>query len=301
MSRTVEIVEVAPRDGLQNEPEILATEDKLELIARCVAAGARRVEAVSFVHPGRVPQMADAEAVMAGVERRDDVSYAGLILNARGLDRALAAEVDEVNYVVVATDTFGTRNQGTTTEQAIELWESLAPRAREAGVVTTVTIGAAFGCPFEGEVGLARIEGILPRIAATGVDEIALADTIGVAAPDDIVRKLEAVAALAPGVRRRVHLHNTRNTGIANAYAAAEAGVGAIDSSLGGVGGCPFAPNATGNVPTEDVVYLLERLGVTTGIDLPALLPSVPWLADRLGKPVPGLLSKAGLFPGEAA
>jgi hydroxymethylglutaryl-CoA lyase len=301
MASSVTVVEVSPRDGLQNEESILSTEDKIELIERCVAAGVRRIEAVSFVHPGRVPQMADAEAVMAGVERRDGVRHAGLILNDRGFERALTAGMDEVNYVVVATDTFGTRNQGTTTDEALGVWEKLAPRAKDAKLFTTVTIGATFGCPFEGEVSVERIAQIVTRLAATGVDEIALADTIGVAAPDDVLRKLETLAELAPEVQRRCHLHNTRNTGLANAYAAVEAGVHALDASLGGIGGCPFAPNATGNIPTEDVAYLLHRMGVATGLDLPALLPSVPWLAERLGKPVPGLLSKAGLFPAEAA
>jgi hydroxymethylglutaryl-CoA lyase len=296
MREHVTIVEVSPRDGLQNEDRILSTNAKLDLIRRCVDAGATRVEAVSFVHPDRVPQMADADQVMAGVERQEGVSYAGLVLNERGFDRAVAAGVNEVNYVVVATDTFGQRNQGTTTAEAIEIWSRIAERARDSGLFTTVTIGAAFGCPFEGEVSVERVADIV-RTLADGVQEIALADTIGVAAPDDVVRKLDVLSEIAPGVRRRCHLHNTRNTGLANAYAAVAAGVDALDASLGGVGGCPFSPNATGNIPTEDVVYMFHRMGIATGLDLDRLLPSVSWLADQLGKPVPGLLSKAGAFP----
>jgi hydroxymethylglutaryl-CoA lyase len=297
MDTEISIVEVAPRDGLQNEDRLLPTEAKLELIRRCVDAGTRRIEATSFVHPDRVPQMADAEQVMAGVERRDDVSYAGLVLNERGYDRAREAGVDEINYVVLATDTFGRRNQGTTIDDAIGIWERIAHRARADGVFGSVTIGASFGCPFEGEVSVERVVGIARRLLAIGVDEISLADTIGVGTPDDVIRKLEAVGEAADGVPLRCHFHNTRNTGIANAYAAVSAGVTTLDASLGGIGGCPFAPAATGNVATEDVVYLLHRMACSTGIDLEALLPSVSWVADQLDGEVPGLLSKAGVFP----
>lgn len=291
------VVEVSPRDGLQNEDRILSTGAKLELIRRCIEAGARRVEAVSFVHPERVPQMADAEAVMAGVDRSVEVSYAGLVLNERGYDRAVAAEVDEINYVVLATDTFGQRNQGMTVEKGLRVWERIAPRARDDGLFATVTIGASFGCPFEGEVAVDQVVQVARRVADQGVDELALADTIGVGAPDDVIRKLRAVAEIAPGVPLRCHFHDTRNTGIANVYAAVSAGVTTIDASLGGIGGCPFAPAATGNVATEDVVYLLDRMNVATGLDLGALIESVPWLAEQLGKDVPGMLSKAGIFP----
>lgn len=297
----VQIVEVSPRDGLQNEQIILSTDQKLELIGRVVAAGARRVEAVSFVHPDRVPQMADAEAVMAGVDRRAGVSYAGLVLNVRGADRAVDAGVDELNYVVVATDTFGDRNQGTTTEQALAIWPEILERARANGLRASITVGAAFGCPFEGEVPADRIAWIASRIAEFGADEISLADTIGVGDPIDVSRKFSLVAEAAPGISLRCHLHNTRNTGLANAAAAVAAGVVAFDSSLGGIGGCPFAPAATGNVPTEDLVYMFERMGLATGIDLAALLPSAPWIGGLLGKPqVPGMLSRAGLFPAAA-
>jgi hydroxymethylglutaryl-CoA lyase len=297
MVQRISIVEVSPRDGLQNEDRLLSTEAKLELIGRCIDAGARRIEATSFVHPDRVPQMADAEQVMAGVERVDGVSYAGLVLNERGYDRAIEAGVDEINFVVLATDTFGRRNQGTTVDEAIAIWERLGPRARADGVVATVTIGASFGCPFEGEVATEQVRAIGERLAGIGVDELSLADTIGVGTPDDVTRKVEAVGEVAPDVVLRCHFHNTRNTGIANVYAAALAGVTVVDSSLGGIGGCPFAPAATGNVPTEDVVYLLHRSGHETGIDLERILPSVPWIAGQLGSEVPGLLAKAGIFP----
>jgi hydroxymethylglutaryl-CoA lyase len=297
----VDVVEVAPRDGLQNEKVILPTERKLELIRRCVAAGARRVEAVSFVHPDRVPQMADAEAVMAGVDRSAGVSYAGLVLNVRGADRAVEAGVDELNYVVVATDAFGERNQGTTTEQALGVWPDILERARANGMRASITVGAAFGCPFEGEVSVDRVAWIAERIAAIGADEISLADTIGVGDPRDVAAKFTRVAEAAPGVVRRSHLHNTRNTGLANAAAAVDAGVTVFDASLGGIGGCPFAPAATGNIPTEDLVYMFDRMGIRTGIDLGALMPSAPWIGEQLGKAqVPGMLSRAGMFPAAA-
>jgi hydroxymethylglutaryl-CoA lyase len=297
MADTVSVVEVSPRDGLQNEPVPLPTTAKIELIGRLMAMGARRIEAASFVSPRQVPQMSDAEAVLAGVPRQPGVSLAGLVLNERGFDRAVAARVDEINYVIVATETFSRRNQGVGCQDALRIWAAIAPRARAAGLFTTVTIGAAFGCPFEGEVSVDRVAEIAARVADAGVDELALADTIGVSAPTEVTAKLAAVAAAAPGVRLRCHFHNTRNTGIANAYAAAQAGVGALDTSLGGIGGCPFAPLATGNIPTEDVAYLFGRMGVATGIDLAAAVESVGWLSDQLGKPLPGMLARAGLFP----
>lgn len=293
----VQIVEVSPRDGLQNEATILDTGTKVELLHRLMDAGLTRIEAVSFVHPRYVPAMADAEDVMARVQRRPGVSLAGLVVNERGFRRAVAAGVDEVNYVVVATETFSRRNQGVSVDEAVAVWERMRPLVAAEGRRSTVTIGAAFGCPFEGEVAVGPVTELARRIVEIGVDEIALADTIGVGAPRDVTDKLRAVAEVAPGVPLRCHFHNTRNTGLANAYAALEAGVTALDASLGGIGGCPFAPTATGNIPTEDLGYLLERMGVRTGLDLAALLPSVDWLAERLGKPVPGLLARAGLFP----
>ncbi|WP_245367560.1 hydroxymethylglutaryl-CoA lyase [Nocardia goodfellowii] len=293
-------MEVAPRDGLQNEPEMISTADKIRLIERSVEAGVRRVEAVSFVHPQRVPQMADAEAVMAGVPRPPGVTYAGLVFNDRGLDRALAAAVDEVNIVVVATDTFSRRNQGCTTDEGIERWQALAERAAAAGLHRTVTIAAAFGCPFEGEVAPASVLDLIRRVAAAAPDEIALADTIGVGTPDRVRTLIAGVAALAPSAILRCHFHNTRNTGYANAVAAIEAGARVLDASTGGIGGCPFAPAATGNIATEDLLYLLDRMGVTTGVDAGRVRETGQWLGELLGKPVPALLGRAGPFPAAA-
>ena len=294
----VSIVEMAPRDGLQNESAVLSTADKVELVERAVRAGARRVEVTSFVNPTRVPQMADADEVMAALPRPDGVSYAGLVMNDRGLDRALTAGVHEVDVVVVATDTFCLRNQGVTTEEACRQAASLVERAREAGVLTTVTIGAAFGCPFEGEVPEERLRDVLGRVADAGPDELALADTIGVAVPSQVSSRLALAAEVAGAdVPLRLHLHDTRHTGVANAVAAHAAGVRTLDASIGGTGGCPFAPNATGNVATEDLVYLFDRMGVSTGLDLATTTATTAWLEERLGKRLPGALLRAGGFP----
>lgn len=300
---SVEIVEVAPRDGLQAEDVILPTEAKVQLINRAVAAGIKRIEVCSFVNPKRVPQMADAEAVLEALpDPGPDVTYIGLVLNERGFDRAAAAGMREINGVVIASDTFSQKNQGMTTEESLTAFEKVAALANDAGIRPTVTISASWGCPYEGEVDLDRVLMVAERAVAAGAAEVALADSIGVAVPPDVARRLDAVRPLlGDGVALRAHFHNTRNTGIANAYAAVEAGVDALDSSLGGIGGCPFAPNATGNIPTEDLVYMLERMGVETGVDLAALAGNVPWIEDQLGKSVPGLLSKAGLFPAPAA
>src|SRR5688572_30081901 len=297
MSRHVEIVEVGPRDGLQSEPDVLATAVKLELIGRLVEAGVRRVEVASFVNPKRVPQMADAEAVMAGLPRRPDVQYVGLVLNRRGFDRALAAGCTEIGMVAVATDSFGQRNQGASIEEAIRAWEEIAPLAREAGIRAQVTISVSFGCPFEGEVPSARVVEIARRLADANPLEIALADTIGVAVPSQVSALIEQVRAAVGDIPLRCHFHNTRNTAVANAYAAVLAGVKTLDASVGGVGGCPFAPNATGNVGTEDLVYMLSRAGYDTGIDLTRLIDTARWLQEQRGKPVPSMVSKAGGFP----
>lgn len=292
----MQIIEVSPRDGLQNEDRILDTTAKVALIHRLMDAGATRIEAASFVHPQRVPQMADAEAVLATVDRRPDVSLAGLVLNRRGYDRAVTAEVDEINYVVVATETFNQRNQGVSIDATVEGWAEIADLAKAQGLLRTVTIGASFGCPFEGEVSVEQVVRIARRVAETGAEEICLADTIGVGDPMDVRRKLAAVAEVTD-LPLRCHFHNTRNTGLANAVAAIEQGVRGLDASIGGVGGCPFAPAATGNIPTEDLVYMLERMGIDTGLDLHALLPIVGFVEEQLGKGVPGMLAKAGPFP----
>lgn len=293
----ITVVEVAPRDGLQSDPTILPTQAKVELIRRALDAGVRRIEAVSFVNPARVPQMADAEAVMAAVPRDRGASYIGLVLNGRGFDRAIEAGVDEINVVVVCTDTFAERNQGSTTQGLIDVWAEIAPEARRVGVPASVTLAAAFGCPYEGEVPIERVVGVAAAVAEHEPAEIALADSIGVAVPTDVRARVAAVRDVAGGVPLRGHFHNTRNTGLANAAAAVEVGVRVVDASLGGIGGCPFAPKATGNVPTEDVAYLLERMGWRTGLDLSALIDTVGWLESALGHPTPGLLARAGVFP----
>lgn len=294
----VEIVDVAPRDGLQSDAAMVSTATKVELIGRLVDAGVRRLEATSFVNPKRVPQMADAEALMAALPRSDDVTYIGLVMNRRGLDRALAAGVDEINAVVVCSDTFCERNQGTTTAEAVAVWEDLAEGARAGGIGASVTLSAAFGCPYEGEVPTERLAAVAAEVVRSGPVEIAVADSIGVAVPPDVTERVAAVRdAVGDDIRLRAHFHNTRNTGFANAVAAIDAGVDVLDASLGGIGGCPFAPAATGNIATEDLVYLLDRMGVHTGISLEALCDGARWLADELGHPVPGYLSKTGGFP----
>lgn len=298
-AQRVEIVEMSPRDGLQNESTVLSTQDKIELVERAVRAGHRRIEVTSFVSPGRVPQMADADELMAALPRHEGVRYAGLVLNRRGLSRALAAGVDEVDVVVVATDTFGIRNQGTTTEQGCAVAAEVVREARSAGVFTTVTVAASFGCPFEGEVPLERLREVVARVVDSGPDEVALADTIGVAVPSDVTARFAVAREVAgPRLPLRVHLHDTRHTGVANAVAAVGAGVSTLDASIGGAGGCPFAPNATGNVATEDLLYLFQRTGIATGIDLAVTTAAAAWLEDRLGQRLPGALLRAGTFPG---
>jgi hydroxymethylglutaryl-CoA lyase len=294
----VEVVEVGPRDGLQNDPADLTTEQKIELVRRTVEAGVRRVEVASFVNPQRVPKMADAEAVVAGLAGIDGASWIGLVLNERGFARAAATGgLHEVNLVVVSTDEFSQRNSGMPTAAMVDVVRAVVPLAREAGLVPTVTLAASFGCPFSGEVAVARTVELAAECAEAGVAEVALADTIGVAVPADVEARVGAVRAAVPAsVSLRAHFHNTRNTGYANALAALDAGVTALDASLGGIGGCPFAPEATGNIATEDLVWMLERSGVSTGIDLDAMIRASEWLASVRGLPTPGLLAKAGRF-----
>lgn len=310
----VTIVEVAPRDGLQSDGAIVPTEAKMALVERAVDAGLRRIEVASFVNPAKVPQMADSDRVMAELLARRaaegldspwaGTSFIGLVLNRRGLDRAMAAGCDEVNAVVPVSDTFSARNQGTDTDGAIAVWVEVAGEAAAAGVPASVTLTTGFGCPYEGEVAADRLADVAARVLDAGGDEVALADTIGVAVPTDVRERLELLRGLidqrGAGHRLRVHFHNTRNTGIACVSAAVEAGVRVVDASLGGIGGCPFAPNATGNVATEDVAYLLDRMGFDTGLDLDRLIESVGWMQtdELLGHPTPGLLARAGRFPG---
>jgi hydroxymethylglutaryl-CoA lyase len=296
----VEIFEVGPRDGLQNEPGVVPTATKIELIERMIAAGLRRIEVASFVNPARVPQMADAEEILRRLPRRVGVSYVGLVLNRRGFDRAVAAGCDEIGMAVVASDTFNRRNQGASTAESIAAWHDIAAAARAAGIRAQVTISAVCGCPFEGEVPSARVVDIARQVAESAPCEIALADTIGVGVPAQVTDLVHQVGAAVASIPLRGHFHNTRNTGLANAYAAVEAGIRVLDASLGGIGGCPFAPAATGNIPTEDLVYMLHRSGFETGVSLEKLIDASGWLQERLGRPVPGMLVKAGGFPGTA-
>lgn len=296
--QTIEIVEVSPRDGLQNDPATVSTAMKVELIARAVDAGLKRIEAASFVSPKRVPRMADAEAVMAAVARRAGVRYSGLVLNEAGARRAVAAGCDEINYVVVSSETFSQRNQGVSIAQAIDRWELVARIGREAGVGLTLTLAAAFGCPFEGEIPADRVVEIAREAVSRATpDELAFADTIGVAVPRHVIGLVARLSGAFPAMALRAHFHDTRNTGAANVIAAVESGVDRIDASLGGIGGCPFAPAATGNIATEDTVYLLDRSGFDTGADLLRVIETANWLADQLQRPLPGLLGRAGPFP----
>ncbi len=298
----VTIVEVGARDGLQNEATLLDTTTKVELIQRLVAAGTQRIETSSYVHPKLVPQMADAEAVMEALgPSPDGVAYIGLVLNRRGLDRALLTPVDEINFVVAASEGFNRANQGGPVAETMASIEEMLPVARNAGMATTVTISVAFGCPYDGVVPAGAVIDLAARAAGAGADEIALGDTIGVAVPTDVVERFAAVAAVSGDAHLRGHFHDTRNTGVANVYAALTAGVAVIDASVGGAGGCPFAPNATGNVPTEDVLYALARMGVSTGVDLDQTIATGRWLGDRLGKDLPSSLGRAGGFPSRPA
>ena len=298
MSRFIEIVEVGPRDGLQNETRALSVEEKLDLIRQLDACGARRMEVVSFVNPGRVPQMAGAEEIMAALPADLKHSRIGLVLNLRGWERCVAAQCDEANVVVCASDGFGTRNQGSTTSQQIDTLAGIVERqAVEGGPPITMTLSVAFGCPFDGEVSEDQVVAIVREAAALRVPEIAIADTIGVADPWTVRKRIEAVRTAAPDARLRMHFHDTRNTGLANAFASVEAGVDVLDASVGGLGGCPFAPNATGNIGTEDLVYMLERAGFETGYDLGALIQVGRAISERLGKAPASSLARAGGFP----
>jgi len=301
MARFIEVLEVAPRDGLQMQPQPLPTAAKVELVQRLLGAGLRRIEVTSFVNPKKVPQMADAEALLAALPRPPGVYLTGLVMNQRGFERAVAAGCNEIGMVVVASDTFNRRNQGVSTAESIDAWLAIAPAAHAAGVRPQVTVSAAFGCPFEGEVPLDRVVEIAERVAAGKPREICFADTIGVGVPAQVSALIARAKAGIPGVPLRCHFHNTRNTGFANAFAAIEAGVQALDASVGGIGGCPFAPAASGNIATEDLVYMLERSGVGTGVDLEALIDTARWLEQALGVSAPGMLMKAGAFPKRAA
>jgi isopropylmalate/homocitrate/citramalate synthase len=290
----VQLVDVGARDGLQNEEKILSPEIRAELCDRLAAAGLSRVEAASFVNPKRVPQMAGAEEVMAAIDRSPSTSYAGLVLNEKGYERAIQAGVDEVRYAFPVTETFARRNQNTTVADATDLAEKLTERARLDGVRVSITLSAAFGDPFEGRVEPAHVLDIAERVSRAAPDEIVLADTIGVGVPKGVRKLVEGT--LAFGTTVGCHFHDTRNTGIANATVAIESGATVLDASVGGTGGCPFAPRATGNIATEDLVYLLHGMGYETGIDLDALIGVAAWMVQQLGKELPGQVYKAGTF-----
>lgn len=285
----VTICDVGPRDGLQNEPDVLPPGTRADLVNRLAAAGPPRVEAVSFVRDDRVPQMAGAEQVVAAIDRRDGTEYAGLVLNLKGYERLRATSLERVNCTFAATETFNRRNGNMSLEEALAQAKAIIDAS---DLPTTVTVSVAFGCPFEGRVDPGRVAELCEALEA---DELVLADTIGVATPTQVKRLVERI-----GVVQRytgVHLHNTRNTGYANAFAALEAGATVLDAAIGGLGGCPYAPKATGNIATEDLVYMLEGEGVETGVDLDALIGVSEWLEGLLGRRLEGYVYRAGAWP----
>ncbi|WP_242912248.1 hydroxymethylglutaryl-CoA lyase [Brevundimonas pishanensis] len=300
--RFIEIVEVGPRDGLQNEKTVLTPEVRLEFVHRLETAGAKRIEAVSFVHPKYVPQMAGAEEVMAGLPHESGRSRIGLVLNGKGYDRALGTPVDEVNISLSVSEGFGLKNQGLAPKEQLQMLSDIvAGRANAEGAGENVpslsaTLSCVWGCPFDGEISVDQVSDMVGAIAELGLKEIALADTIGVADPWSVTRKIEAARKVAREAKLRLHFHDTRNTGLANAYAGVEAGVDILDASVGGIGGCPFAPGATGNLATEDLVYALHRAGFETGYDLDALIDTARWIGIHLNRPVPSALSRAGAW-----
>ncbi|MFM7029309.1 MAG: hydroxymethylglutaryl-CoA lyase [Chakrabartia sp.] len=294
----ISFVEVGPRDGLQNEKTLVSSADKLLLIEKAIDAGARRIEVTSFVNPKRVPQMADAEEVCAGLPARDDVTFIGLVMNAKGAERAIATgRITQLGAVAVATDQFAIANQGQTSAESVAAAAGIIRQAKDAGLTGQATIGAAFGCPFEGEVSEDHVVEMARQLADAGPVEVALADTIGVGNPAQVTRLVARVAEVIAPLPVRVHFHNTRNTGLANVWAAVSAGASVVDASLGGLGGCPFAPGAAGNVPSEDVVYMLERAGIATGMDLEKLISASRWLSDIMERKLPGMVAQAPVFP----
>ncbi len=294
----VEICEVGPRDGLQSEERIWSVAERVELIDRLSATGVPRIETVSFVNPKRVPQMADAEDVMAKIKRPNGVSFAGLALNARGAERAINAGVDEVRYVVVASETFNQRNQAAGIAETLAEFSEIADKVVQAGLKLSATIGAAFGCPFEGNVETAKVARIAKQLTGGGCVEIGMADTIGAGVPTQVTEIYGLVRdAVGMDIGLGFHLHNTRNTGFANAAIAVGEGALFLDSSVGGLGGCTFAPNATGNIATEDLAYMLRNMGYETGIDIDTYIGIANWVEGFFDAPLPGQIMKAGLFP----
>jgi hydroxymethylglutaryl-CoA lyase len=293
----ISIVDVTARDGLQNEERLFSTTEKLDLIERSLRAGAKRLEVASFAHPKYVPQMADAEAVIAALPKETGAKFIGLAMNERGVDRGLKTDIGEIGLVVVSTDTFADKNQGQTRQSSVDMACQMIERIKGEGRDVNVTIAASFGCPFEGEVEMSIVREMVDQLVEAGPHEISLADTIGVGNPWHVARLFTDVKSAHPNMPFRAHFHNTRNTGLANVYAAVSAGVGTIDVSIAGIGGCPFAPAATGNVPAEDVVYMLESNGLTTGMSLEKIIETAHWLSEKMGHQLPGMVSRAGIFP----
>ncbi len=297
MTRRIDIVEVGPRDGLQNDPGNLTTEQKLEFISRLEDCGVQRMESGSFVSPKAVPKMADSGEVFRGLDRARKTRHIALALNEKGVRRAIDARADEVNFVLVAGEGFGQRNQRMSPQDSADALSQCAPLVHEASIPLSATISVAFGDPFSGEVDPGVVANLAAQAQRAGVTEIGLGDTIGVATPWQVREVIERVRVEAPDVYLRLHFHDTRGAALANVFAAIEAGVDVIDASCGGIGGCPYAPAATGNVATEDVVYMLERAGFETGIDLARMIATAKWLESVLGHKVSSSLSRAGGFP----
>ena len=296
----VSLLEVGPRDGLQSEPKILPTDIKRDFIIKTMDAGIKQIEVTSFVHPKKVPQMADAEKLVESLPDRDDVSYIGLIMNQRGFERARDCGIDEVGMVIVSTDTYNMKNQNVVTQESIDNWLRIASDAKSAGIRTNVIIACSFGCPYEGEVDPELIASIAEKVLEGEPNILGLADSVGVAVPNQVKKTFSLIKELAPNIPLRTHLHNTRNTGLANAAAAIEAGVTIIDASTGGIGGCPFAPKATGNIPMDDLLYMLDRSGIETGVNLKQIVSTSEWLEEKLEHSVPAMVPKAGIFPENA-
>lgn len=296
----VSLLEVGPRDGLQSEPTILPTDVKRDFIIKTMDAGIKQIEVTSFVHPKKVPQMADAEKLVESLPVRDDVSYIGLIMNQRGFERARDCGIDEVGMVIVSTDTYNMKNQNVVTQESIDNWLRIASDAKSAGIRTNVIIACSFGCPYEGEVDPELIASIAEKVLEGEPNILGLADSVGVAVPNQVKKTFSLIKELAPNIPLRTHLHNTRNTGLANAAAAIEAGVTIIDASTGGIGGCPFAPKATGNIPMDDLLYMLDRSGIETGVNLKQIVSTSEWLEEKLEHSVPAMVPKAGIFPENA-
>lgn len=290
---TVQIVEVGPRDGLQNEPEVITPAERAELVRRLAGTGLRRIELGSFVDGRKVPQMAGVEEVVAASTVPEEVVLSALVLNPRGYERLREAPVPEVHLAFCSTETFNRRNQGRSVDRSVEETNALIAAAHADGRRVSVTLAASFGCPFEGAVDPGVPLALAHRL--DGPDEILFADTIGVGTPRQVGALLRGAADL--GIPLGLHLHNTRNTGYANAYAALEHGVAVLDASVAGLGGCPFAPNATGNIATEDLLYLLDKEGVDTGVDLDGVLEVSAWVTELLGRDLPGQVLRAGRFP----